>query len=98
MPTTGGLRIGIGHPGNRNEVANWVLKKPSLDDRIAIVQALDRSLKALPQLIAGNMDKATALIHTSKPPRPKPPKPVPAATPAQPAEGGNTAGPGDASD
>lgn len=92
------LRIGIGHPGNRNEVANWVLKKPSLDDRIAIVQALDRSLKALPQLIAGNMDKATALIHTSKPPRPKPPKPVPAATPAQPAEGGNTAGPGDASD
>ena len=30
------LRIGIGHPGNRNEVANGVLKKPSQDDRIAI--------------------------------------------------------------
>ncbi|MFN3494727.1 MAG: aminoacyl-tRNA hydrolase [Hydrogenophaga sp.] len=70
------LRIGIGHPGNRNEVANWVLKKPSPDDRIAIAQALDRSLKALPQLIAGDMSKATALIHTSKPPRPKPPRPA----------------------
>ena len=69
------LRVGIGHPGDRNEVANWVLKKPSLDDRIAIAQALDRSLKALPQLIAGEMDKATALIHTSKPPRPKLPRP-----------------------
>jgi PTH1 family peptidyl-tRNA hydrolase len=78
--------VGIGHPGNKNEVANWVLKKPSPDDRIAIAQALDRSLKALPQLIAGEMDKATALIHTSKPPRPKPPRP--ATTPAPQAEAG----------
>jgi PTH1 family peptidyl-tRNA hydrolase len=69
------LRIGIGHPGNKNEVANWVLKKPSPDDRIAIDQAIERSLKALAHLIAGEMDKATALIHTSKPPRPKPPRP-----------------------
>jgi len=69
------LRIGIGHPGDKNEVANWVLKKPMLDDRIAIGQGLDRALKALPHLLAGDMDKATVLIHTSKPPRPKPPKP-----------------------
>lgn len=71
------LRVGIGHPGNKNEVANWVLKKPPADDRIAIAQALDRSLKALPHLIAGDMDKAMAHIHTSKPPRPKPPRPAP---------------------
>jgi len=89
------LRIGIGHPGHKNEVAHWVLKKPSPDDRIAIAQALDRSLKALPQLIAGEMDKATALIHTSKPPRPKPPRPVAA---PQAAEGGSSTGPADASD
>jgi PTH1 family peptidyl-tRNA hydrolase len=96
------LRIGIGHPGNKNEVANWVLKKPSPDDRIAIEQTLDRCLKALPQLIAGEMDKATALIHTSKPPRPKPPRPprtdAPAGAPDQPAEGGSTTGPAEASD
>lgn len=82
------LRVGIGHPGNKNEVANWVLKKPSPDDRIAITQALDRSLKALPQLIAGEMDKATALIHTSKPPRPKPPRPEATAPPQAEAGGG----------
>lgn len=85
------LRVGIGHPGNKGEVANWVLKKPSPDDRIAITQALDRSLKALPHLIAGEMDKATALIHTSKPPRPKPPRPAPVETqPDQSAEGGTS--------
>lgn len=69
------LRIGIGHPGNKDEVANWVLKKPSLDHRIAIDQTIDRCIKALPDLLRGDMNKATMLIHTSKPPRPKPPRP-----------------------
>ena len=70
------LRLGIGHPGDKNQVANWVLKKPSADDRIGIDQAMDRALKAAPHLQSGDMNKATALIHTSKPPRPKPPKPL----------------------
>ena len=69
------LRIGVGHPGVKSEVVNWVLKKPMLDHRIAIDQCIDRTLKAVPHLLAGEMDKATMLIHTSKPPRPKPPKP-----------------------
>jgi len=69
------LRIGVGHPGVKSEVVNWVLKKPMLDHRIAMDQCIDRTLKALPHLLAGEMDKATMLIHTSKPPRPKPPKP-----------------------
>ena len=72
------LRLGVGHPGDKAEVVGWVLKKPSLDHRIAIEQAIDRSLKAVPHLLVGEMDKATMLIHTSKPPRPKLPKPVPA--------------------
>jgi PTH1 family peptidyl-tRNA hydrolase len=70
------LRVGIGHPGEKSEVANWVLKKPSPEHRQAIDETLSRSIKALPQLLAGDMDKAMALIHTSKPPRPKPPKPA----------------------
>jgi PTH1 family peptidyl-tRNA hydrolase len=69
------LRLGIGHPGVKSEVINWVLKRPTLDERVAISQSIDRALKALPQLLAGEMDKATLLIHTSKPPRPKPPRP-----------------------
>ena len=69
------LRLGIGHPGDRAEVVHWVLKKPSLDHRIAIDQCIDRSLKAVPALLAGEMDKATMLIHTALPPRPKPPRP-----------------------
>jgi PTH1 family peptidyl-tRNA hydrolase len=70
------LRIGIGHPGVKSEVANWVLKKPAPDQRDALEQSIQRAVRALPDLLAGRMEKATSAIHTSKPPRPKPPKPA----------------------
>ena len=80
------LRLGIGHPGNKADVIHWVLKKPSLDHRIALDQTIDRAVKSLPQLLTGDMEQATRLIHTSKPPRPKVPRPVqlPADTPTTP--------------
>ncbi len=70
------LRIGIGHPGAKAEVANWVLKKPALDQRTLIEDSIAHSLKACPALLAGDMDKAMQLVHTTKPPRPKPPHPA----------------------
>ncbi|MBC7730258.1 MAG: aminoacyl-tRNA hydrolase [Microbacteriaceae bacterium] len=69
------LRIGIGHPGVRAEVANWVLRKPPLDDRIAIDQNIADSLSALPLLLDGEMARALAKIH-AKPQRPNPPRPA----------------------
>lgn len=80
------LRLGIGHPGVKSEVIHWVLKNPSLDHKIAIGQTIDRALKAFPHFVAGEMDKATLLVHTDKPPRPSPPKPPqPPSAPAAPA-------------
>ena len=69
------LRIGIGHPGVRAEVADYVLRKPPLDDRIAIDKCIDDSVAALPLLLDGAMDRALMKIH-AKPPRPKPPRPA----------------------
>jgi PTH1 family peptidyl-tRNA hydrolase len=69
------LRIGIGHPGVKSEVVDWVLRKPAPEQRDAIHDSIDRTLKAVPALLAGEMDKATLIVHTSKPPRPKPPRP-----------------------
>lgn len=69
------LRLGIGHPGVKSEVVHWVLKKPSPEQRSAIEECVDRTLKAVPALLAGEMDKATLLVHTHKAPRPKPPRP-----------------------
>lgn len=78
------LRLGIGHPGVKAEVVNWVLKKPAPEQRAAIEDCVERTLKAVPALLAGEMEKATLLVHTHKAPRPKPPKP---AQPPGPAEG-----------
>lgn len=69
------LRLGIGHPGVKAEVVNWVLQQPAPEQRDAIEESIARTLKAVPALLAGEMDKATLIVHTSKPPRPKPPRP-----------------------
>ena len=75
------LRIGIGHPGVKSEVADYVLRKPAPEQRTAMEECIARTLKAFPALMAGEMDKATLLVHTSKPPRPKPPRPPEGGTP-----------------
>jgi len=68
------LRLGIGHPGIKAEVVNWVLKKPSPDHRDAITKSIEQSLTATEALLAGEMDQALQKIH-AQPPRPKPPRP-----------------------
>ena len=69
------LRLGIGHPGVKSEVIHWVLKKPSPEQRDGIEQTIERSVRALPHFLSGNMEKAMEVVHTSKPLRPKLPKP-----------------------
>ena len=81
------LRLGIGHPGVRAEVADHVLRKPPAAEREAIETTITESLQALPLLLEGAMDRAVMKIH-AKPPRPKPPKPagaLPGPAPAPPA-------------
>lgn len=57
------LRLGIGHPGVKTEVPNYVLKRPSGEHREAILGSIEQSLAAAPLLMAGEMDKALARIH-----------------------------------
>jgi peptidyl-tRNA hydrolase, PTH1 family len=68
------LRLGIGHPGDRAEVVNFVLKKPSPAERDGIHAAMQRALDASDLLLAGEMVKAQTSVH-APPPRPKPPRP-----------------------
>ena len=67
------LRLGIGHPGIKTEVAAYVLRKPPQAERQAIDKCIAQALDATEALIAGDMAKATLLVHV-QPPRPKPPR------------------------
>ena len=70
------LRLGIGHPGVKAEVVNYVLRKPPSEERESIDKAIEQSLSALDLLLAGDMERALMKIH-AKPPRPKPIRLVP---------------------
>jgi PTH1 family peptidyl-tRNA hydrolase len=71
------LRLGIGHPGVKAEVVNYVLKKPSAEHREAIGKSIEQAMSALELMLAGEMERAMMKVH-AKPPRPKPPRPEPA--------------------
>jgi PTH1 family peptidyl-tRNA hydrolase len=81
------LRLGIGHPGVKAEVAGYVLRKPPLAERQAIEDCIAKSLDAVELMLKGDMQRAMMKIH-AKPPRPKPPKP---AKPEGEVEAGNAA-------
>jgi len=68
------LRLGIGHPGVKAEVIDYVLRKPTPAHREAIQESIDKTLPALDQILAGEMERALMKIN-AKPPRPKPPRP-----------------------
>jgi len=58
------LRIGIGHPGDRNEVVNYVLKPPRREEQSEIDAAIDRALDLWPLLEKGEWNAATQRANT----------------------------------
>ena len=68
------LRIGIGHPGDRNEVVNFVLKPARREEQQLIDEAIDKALAIWPQLVRGELNAAATKLN-ARPAQPKPPKP-----------------------
>lgn len=57
------LRIGIGHPGQRDQVHDYVLHPPSKHDKERIKTSLDQSLNTLSHLVKGEIEKAMQKLH-----------------------------------
>lgn len=60
------LRIGIGHPGDRHAVINFVLKAPLKDEQVLIDQGITNSLTVVPDLLKGDFEAAMLTLHTKK--------------------------------
>ena len=58
------LRFGIGHPGDRNKVADYVLSRPNQGDEIEITHAIDRAVDVVDEIIKGDDQKAMNILHT----------------------------------
>jgi len=61
------LRIGIGHPGDRAQVINYVLEKPRREEDEAIDAAIERCLDIWPMLLDGKTEAAMLKLHTDQP-------------------------------
>lgn len=64
-PNFARLRIGIGHPGAAPLVANFVLKRAPQNEQELIEQAINKSIAVLPEVIAGDWNKAMKDLHTA---------------------------------
>ena len=58
------LRIGVGHPGHKSMVSNYVLNAPSRSEADTIMSNIEDAIRILPTAIDGNWEEAMRLLHT----------------------------------
>jgi len=61
------LRIGIGHPGDKNKVTGHVLGKASSEDQILLDSAVDEALRCTEILLKDDLKTAMNRLHSFKP-------------------------------
>jgi peptidyl-tRNA hydrolase, PTH1 family len=61
------LRVGIGHPGHKDQVTPWVLGRPGKVDVELVEQAIIASLAIVPLLVEGRLNDAMKQLHTPAP-------------------------------
>lgn len=60
------LRIGIGHPGHKDQVVDYVLHRASREEQAQIDEAIDEALSALPLIVRGEMQQAMNRLHSKR--------------------------------
>ena len=58
------LRIGVGHPGHKSMVSNYVLSDPSRSEADAIIRDIEDAIRVIPKAITGEWEEAMRLLHT----------------------------------
>ncbi|SEP63497.1 peptidyl-tRNA hydrolase, PTH1 family [Ectothiorhodospira magna] len=59
------LRLGVGHPGHREQVVGFVLNRPSREEAPLIMAAIDRAADLMPLLLSQGLQKATNRLHSA---------------------------------
>ncbi|MCK9353806.1 MAG: aminoacyl-tRNA hydrolase [Gallionella sp.] len=59
------LRLGIGHPGERSEVVNFVLNDPRREERALIDEAMQRAQDVAHLVVEGKTEAAMLKLHSA---------------------------------
>ena len=59
------LRVGVGHPGEKDKVTGYVLKRASGDVEAAILRNVDESADVMSLLVDDGLEAATKKLHTT---------------------------------
>jgi len=60
------LRVGVGHPGEKSKVTNYVLKKGSAEVQAAVEQNVDDAVAVMPILMEDGLSAAMKKLHTKQ--------------------------------
>jgi PTH1 family peptidyl-tRNA hydrolase len=60
------LRIGIGHPGNAKQVADYVLKKAPTKEQELINNSIDDAMRHLALAVTGQWERAMTALHSAE--------------------------------
>jgi PTH1 family peptidyl-tRNA hydrolase len=60
------LRLGVGHPGHRDQVVDAVLSRASRDEQALIDQALMRGVEVMSAFVSGNAQLAMQQLHSGE--------------------------------
>lgn len=58
------LRLGVGHPGEKEKVTGYVLQRGSRDVEEAVVASIERCIAVLPLLVERGVEAAMNRLHT----------------------------------
>jgi PTH1 family peptidyl-tRNA hydrolase len=58
------MRVGIGHPGERAEVVNYVLNAPRKEEQVLIEEAMQHAQEVAPLIIEGKLEAAMLKLHS----------------------------------
>lgn len=59
------LRLGVGHPGHSDDVVDYVLRKPRLEERQEVDRAMAKALRWLPEILSNQIQRAMTGLHTA---------------------------------
>ncbi len=60
------LRLGVGHPGHRDQVIDYVLGRPGREEEALILENIQTAIEVTPLIVRGELERAMNDLHSNR--------------------------------